>query len=95
MVEKNLTHLTKLDSNYDWNSDIDIMMNRSFRKVLLPIIRRVMPNVLAQQLIGVQPMAGPVGAIFSLRYGYGDYKLAYFIRNCTLEQYGGIEIDRL
>jgi hypothetical protein len=41
-------------------------------KVLLPIIRRVRPNVLASQLIGVQPMTGPVGQMHTLRTRY-DY----------------------
>ncbi len=95
MAEKNLKPLTKLDPNYDWTLDIDIMMNRRFRKVLLPIIRKVMPNTIAQQLIGVQPMIGPVASIFSLRYRYGDNKFASFIRNCTLEQNGGREVEKL
>jgi hypothetical protein len=31
---------------------------------LLPLIRRVMPDIIAQDLIGVQPMTGLVGSIF-------------------------------
>jgi len=34
-------------------------------KVLLPLIRRVMPNIIASQLIGVQSPTAPVGQIFS------------------------------
>jgi hypothetical protein len=41
-------------------------------KVLLPLIRQVMPNVIASQLIGVQPMSGPIGQIHTLRTRY-DY----------------------
>lgn len=33
--------------------------------VILPLIRRVMPTVIANQIIGVQPMTGHVGSIFS------------------------------
>jgi hypothetical protein len=29
-------------------------------KVILPIIRRVLPNVIANEIVGVQPMQGPV-----------------------------------
>lgn len=36
--------------------------------VLLPLIRRVMPNIIAHDLIGVQPMTGPVGSIFNSRW---------------------------
>lgn len=32
-------------------------MNTPFNPVLLPIIRNVMPNLIAQQIIGVQPMS--------------------------------------
>jgi hypothetical protein len=39
-------------------------------KVLLPMIRQVWPTILAQQIIGVQPMTGPVGEIFTLRTKY-------------------------
>lgn len=39
--------------------------------VLLPVIRRVMPNIIASQIIGVSPMTGPVGNISTLRTRYG------------------------
>ena len=41
-------------------------------KVILPIIRRVMPTIIAQDIIGVSPMTGPVADIFSLRVKYAD-----------------------
>lgn len=41
-------------------------------KVLLSIIRQVLPNVLASQLVGVQPMTGSMGNIFNTRYDYGE-----------------------
>src|SRR5580704_1411317 len=40
-------------------------------KVILPIIRRVLPNVIANEIVGVQPMQGPVSQIATLRYVYG------------------------
>jgi len=39
-------------------------------KVILPIIRRVMPTVIANEIVGVQPMAGPVSQIHTLRVKY-------------------------
>ena len=39
-------------------------------RVILPIIRRVMPNIIANKIIGVQPMTGPVGQIRTLRTRY-------------------------
>lgn len=38
----------------------------------MPMIRKVMPNLLAYDIIGVQPMSGPTGQIFSMRYSYGS-----------------------
>ena len=39
----------------------------ALNKVILPIIRRVMPTVIANEIVGVQPMTGPVGQIHTLR----------------------------
>ncbi len=44
-----------------------------FGKVLLPIMRRVLPNVIAADIIGVQPMSGPAGQLFTLKHRYGLY----------------------
>lgn len=43
-------------------------------KVMLPLIRRVMPTLIANELLGVQPMTGPVGQIHTLRTRYADSK---------------------
>ena len=39
---------------------------------MLPLIRRVMPSVIANELVGVQPMSGPVGQIHTLRVRYAQ-----------------------
>jgi hypothetical protein len=44
----------------------------TLNKVILPVIRRVMPTVIANEIIGVQPMTGPVGQIHTLRVRYAD-----------------------
>jgi len=41
-------------------------------KIMLPLIRRVMPSVIANELVGVQPMTGPVGQIHTLRVRYAN-----------------------
>ncbi len=43
-----------------------------FRKILIPMIRRIIPGTIATELVGVQPMQGPVGLIYSLRYKYRE-----------------------
>jgi len=44
----------------------------TMNKVILPVIRRVMPTVIANELVGVQPMTGPVGQIHTLRVRYSE-----------------------
>jgi len=44
----------------------------TLNKVMLPLIRRVMPSVIANELVGVQPMTGPVGQIHTLRTRYAQ-----------------------
>ena len=43
----------------------------TLNRVILPVIRRVMPTVIANELVGVQPMTGPVGQIHTLRVQIG------------------------
>ena len=44
----------------------------TLNRVILPVIRRVMPTVIANELVGVQPMTGPVGQIHTLRVRYSE-----------------------
>ena len=44
----------------------------TLNRVILPVIRRFMPTVIANELVGVQPMTGPVGQIHTLRVRYSD-----------------------
>ena len=39
-------------------------------KVLIPMIRRTFPELISNEIVGVQPMSGPVGLAFALRYAY-------------------------
>lgn len=48
-----------------------------FKKVLMPLTRRIMPNLLANEIVGVQPMAGPVSLAYALRYKAGDSDVNY------------------
>jgi len=43
-----------------------------FRKIMIPMIRRIIPGTIATELVGVQPMTGPVGLVYSLRYKYAE-----------------------
>ncbi len=44
----------------------------TLNRVILPVIRRVMPSVIANEIVGVQPMTGPVAQIHTLRVRYAD-----------------------
>ena len=44
----------------------------TLNRVILPIIRRVMPTVIANEIVGVQPMTGPVAQIHTLRVRYAQ-----------------------
>jgi len=43
-----------------------------FRKIMIPMIRRIIPGTIATELVGVQPMTGPVGLVYTLRYRYAE-----------------------
>ena len=40
--------------------------------ILISLVRRLMPNLIAYDLCGVQPMNAPTGLIFAMRSHYGD-----------------------
>lgn len=46
-------------------------------KVLIPMIRRTFPELITNEIVGVQPMSGPVGLAFALRYRYDGDSLDY------------------
>ena len=44
----------------------------TYDPVLISLVRRSMPNLVAYDLCGVQPMTGPTGLIFAMRSRYGS-----------------------
>lgn len=44
-------------------------------KILIPMIRRTFPELITNEIVGVQPMSGPVGLAFALRYKYSNQSL--------------------
>jgi len=41
--------------------------------ILISLVRRAMPNLVAYDICGVQPMTGPTGLIFAMKARYADY----------------------
>jgi hypothetical protein len=44
----------------------------NFQKIVLPMIRRIIPGTIATELVGVQPLSGPVGLAYSLRFLFSE-----------------------
>ena len=44
----------------------------SFDPILISLVRRALPNLMAYDVCGVQPMTGPTGLIFAMRAKYGS-----------------------
>ena len=40
----------------------------NFQKIMIPMLRRIIPGTIATELVGTQPMSGPVGLAYSLRF---------------------------
>ena len=58
-------------------------------KVLIPMIRRTFPELITNEIVGVQPMSGPVGLAFALRYAYQNEYLGTGIDGKTQAAAGG------
>ena len=52
------------------NGDVYANGDARLPKILIPMIRRTFPELITNEIVGVQPMGGPVGLAFALRYKY-------------------------
>ncbi len=43
-----------------------------FQQIAIPMVRRTFPELIAHEIVGVQPMTGPVGLAFALRFRAGN-----------------------
>ena len=68
MLENTRKHLTETATSGATAVGNVATLNR----VILPVIRRVMPTVIANEIVGVQPMTGPVAQIHTLRVRYAE-----------------------
>ena len=57
--------------------------------ILISLVRRAMPNLIAYDICGVQPMSGPTGLIFALRSRYQGQKGAEALFNEAQTKFGG------
>jgi Major capsid protein Gp23 len=67
LTEEAPTNVMGTSSSVSGTGPID-----TFDPILISLIRRTMPNLIAYDLCGVQPMSGPTGLIFALRTRYAN-----------------------
>ena len=67
MIEEGLITETAANYSGDLGSGTNI---DSFDPVLISLVRRAMPNLIAYDIASVQPMTGPTGLIFAMRARY-------------------------
>ena len=62
---------------------------KGFDPILISLVRRAMPNLMAYDICGVQPMTGPTGLIFALRAKYGTQDGTEAMFNEPASKYSG------
>lgn len=45
-----------------------------YTKYIFPVLRRVFPNLIANEVVSIQPMTAPIGAVFYFEYKHGKSK---------------------
>jgi hypothetical protein len=58
-------------SHIHQTSLLEAAPTNNYDPVLISLVRRAMPNLIAYDIAGVQPMTGPTGLIFAMRSRYG------------------------
>jgi len=61
--------------------------------ILISLVRRAMPNIMAYDVCGVQPMSGPTGLIFAMKSRYGDQGTEAFYNEANTAFSGGANGD--
>lgn len=54
--------------------------------IVIPTLRRIFPELIAHDVVGVQPMNGPVGFAYALRFQYGAHGKGYAAGNAVQGQ---------
>lgn len=74
MLDNQYKYLNKTDEATSWtggNMDPNAAGyagNGEFHKIAIPMVRRTFPELIAHDIVGVQPLTGPVGLAFALRF---------------------------
>ena len=74
MLENEEKYLKESGSHveYTFNRSGSYATNGDFYQIAIPMVRRTFPELVAHELVGVQPMTAPVGLAFALRFRAGQ-----------------------
>ena len=64
----------------------------NYNPVLINLVRRAMPNLIAYDIVGVQPMTGPTGLIFAMRSHYTNQTGTEALYNEANTQFGNAAV---
>ena len=65
----------------------------NFDPILISLVRRALPNLIAYDVAGVQPMTGPTGLIFAMRARYAGQQGTEAFFNEANTQFSGVGSD--
>lgn len=73
VLENQLTHMKRVGRR-GLSEDVTTNNVGSYTKYIFPILRKLFPNLIAHNLVTVQPLSAPIGAVFFWDYKYGTTK---------------------
>lgn len=53
-----------------------------YKRIKIPLVRRIYPQLIANKIVSTQPLLGPTGLVYYLRYRYSENK---GVRSSTLD----------
>jgi hypothetical protein len=68
LMENQMQHLRETAGD----TSVNMGAISNFQKIVIPMIRRILPGTISSDLVGLQPMSGPVGLVYSLRFAYAQ-----------------------
>lgn len=74
LFENQLSELKQFKEKHLLGEDTTTVNTAPFIKYTFPLLRRVWPSLIAPEIVSVQPMSAPVGAVFYFELKYGDSK---------------------
>ena len=74
LYENQLTELKGFKEKHMIGEDTTTVNTAPFIKYTFPLLRRVWPSLIAPEIVSIQPMTAPVGAIFYFELKYGQNK---------------------